>query len=146
MGRRVVVLAVGLAALGACAIGTGERAPRSTGMGRLTVVDIGPLGLEQVEGTVQSVDANEGILVILRPSGLLRLELGKDTPIYVEGGVAALRDVEEGWPVRASFTVENGERIAHWVEIPRPEERPEGPNPVEAPPPDLSAPPGGRAP
>jgi len=148
MGRRIVVLAMGMATLAGCAIGGGERAPRSNGMGRLTVVDIAPLGLEQIEGTVEAVDANEGILVIQRPSGLVQLELGKDTSIYVEGGVAALRDIEEGAPVRASFTLENGDRIAHWVEVPRPEEKPEpeGPNPVDAPPPDLTAPPGGRAP
>lgn len=145
----VALIGASLLVAGGCALG-GERAPRSTGMGRLTVVDIGPLGLQQIEGTVKSVDANEGILVIERPTGDLRLETGKDTSIYVEGGVAALRDIEEGAPVRASFTVEGDDRLAHWIEVPRPEKRPadeeDAPNPVDAPPPDLSSPPGGRAP
>jgi len=149
MGRTTIAVLIGAMSLAGCAMGGGERAPRSTGMGRLTVVDIGPLGLEQIEGTVKAVDANEGTLVIERASGDVQLELGKDTSIYVEGGVAALRDIEEGAPVRASFMLENGDRIARWIEVPRPEEKPadqDAPNPVDAAPPDLSAPPGGRAP
>ncbi len=121
-------------------------------MGRLTVVDIAPLGLHQVEGILKSVDPATGVVVVERPGGEIRLLAEGDTTIYIAGGPATLAELVEGTPVRASFSEEDRGRLAHWIEVPR-DETPvepinEPPAPIQAEPAPTppATPPGGAAP
>ena len=124
-GRWSVILAA--LALAGCALQSGGRAPRHTGMGRApSAVDVSELGLQEIEGQMESLDRASRIVIIDGTP----LRLTEETPVFVEGGVGSLDDLAEGEAVRASFVVEDGERVLHWIELPRPEE----PVEIESPP------------
>lgn len=99
------------------------RAPRHTGMGRApSTTDVSTLGIVEIEGRVQSIDEESGAIVVEKGDGTVRLEAASDTAVFVDGGVGDFADLEEGAAIRASFTEEGGKRIAHWIELPRPED------------------------
>lgn len=115
-----------LAALGLMLAGCGMqatgRAPRHTGMGREpSTTDVSTLGIEEVEGRVQSIDPATGAIVVEQGDRTVRLEAAGETAVFVDGGVGAFEDLKEGLAVRASFSDEGGRRVAHWIELPRPE-------------------------
>jgi len=120
--RWTVVAAAGLAIAG-CAMQAAGRAPRHTGMGREpSPLDVSALGIQEVEGRVRSVDRKRGVVVVEQDDRTVRLEAAGDTAVFVEGGVGGFADLREGAAIRASFTEEGGKRIAHWLEVPRPED------------------------
>jgi len=106
-----------------CAMQATGRAPRHTGMNRdPSPVDVSALGIEEVEGRVESIDRGRGVLVVAGEGAEVRLEAAKETAVFVEGGVGGLADLHEGTTVRASFVEEDGKRVARWIEIPRSED------------------------
>lgn len=116
--RALALLAIGASG---CAMQATGRAPRSTGMGRdPSPVDMSEVNLREVEGEVRAVKSNE-VLVVGRDGSEVRLETEKDTTVFVDGGVGGLADLREGVPVRASFEEQDGKRVIHWIEVPRPE-------------------------
>lgn len=122
-GRRlgVLLLFILLSTAGGCAMQSTGRAPRSTGMGRPdNPVDISSLGLREVEGRLDRVEGDT--LIITGKDGEFRLHTGPETAVFLEGGKGKLSDLQEGLPVRASFTEESEGPILQWIEIPRPED------------------------
>jgi hypothetical protein len=100
-------------------------APRSTGMGQSSPVEISSLGLSQVEGTVKELRVDEGVIVVETEGREIPLRLEKDTAVFVRGGTAGIAEIEEGVPVRASFAQDGGKNVARWIEVPREETPPE---------------------
>lgn len=120
--RWMVAAILALSATG-CAMQAAGRAPRHTGMNRdPSPVDVSGLGIEEVEGRVQSVDSGRGVVVVEDGQQPVRLEAERGTAVFVDGGIGGMADLREGTPVRASFVEEGGKRIARWIEIPRPED------------------------
>ncbi len=106
-----------------CAMQATGRAPRHTGMNRdPSPVDVSELGIEEIEGRVQSIDRSRGVLIVESQEEPVRLEAAQETAVFVDGGVGGLADLEEGASVRASFVEEDGKRVARWIELPRPED------------------------
>lgn len=125
--RWTAVVAVAGLAFAGCAMQATGRAPRHTGMGRApSSLDVSSLGIHEVEGRVRSVDQSLGVVVVEQGDGTVQLQTAGDTAFFVEGGVARFGDLREGVAIRASFTEENGKRVAHWIEIPRPEDAEDG--------------------
>lgn len=144
----LVVLAIGV---GGCALGGVERAPRSNGMHRHSVVEIDHLDLEQVEGRIKSVDASAGLVVVESWGEEVDIRIDPATSIFVAGSMGKLSDLEEGAPIRASFVASDPGKLARWIEVPRDDGPPppveEAPTPIQtSPAPGVSAPPGGAAP
>lgn len=120
--RRVqlwVGLVVGVAFfLGACAV----RAPKSNGMDQSAAIEGRSLGLDEVRGEVIEVDRESGTLRVLDGEEReVELRIGASTPIFVEGGISSLGQLVEGSPVRATYSQQGGEKVATWVEVPRPD-------------------------
>lgn len=150
-GRWILATILAVALQGGCALGGAERAPRSNGMGRLSVVSSQNLGLEQVEGYIKAIDRERGVVIVDRKPGELNLYTDSETMIYVSGGTAHLEDLVEGAPIRASYQSDAGDHLARWIEIPRDNEPPPPPEAPGVEPPNeeghqIHAPPGGAAP
>lgn len=123
MAARWMVAAIVAFSAAGCAMQATGRAPRHTGMNRdPSPVDVSSLGIEEVEGRVQSVDHERGVVVVEGAEQPVRLEAEKETAVFVDGAVGGMADLEEGTTVRASFVEEDGKRVARWIEIPRPED------------------------
>lgn len=89
-------------------------------------VDISSIGLREIEGRLGRIEGRT--LIIEGNDGEHRVQTSADTAIFLEGGKGELSDLQEGLPVRASFSVaaEGSEApegpVLHWIEIPRPED------------------------
>lgn len=117
----LLLLLVGTLVATSCAMQSTGRAPRSTGMGRqANPVDISSFGLKEVEGRLERVEGDT--LIIRGNDGEHRVHTGPGTAIFLEGGKGDLADLQEGLPVRASFSEDAEEPVLHWIEVPRPED------------------------
>lgn len=104
--------------LGGCAV----RAPKSNGMDQSEAIEGRSLGLEEVRGEVVEIDRDAGTLRVRdQEEREIELRVGAGTPVFYQGGVSSLRDITEGSPVRAAYEKEGREKVATWVEIPRPD-------------------------
>lgn len=123
MGRMQLGITVGVGAMALCLVGgCAVRAPKSTGMDQSEALQGNSLGIDEVRGEVVEVDREEGILQVRdQEERLIELRVEAGTPVFFQGGVSSLGEIAEGSPVRAAFEKEGMERIATWVEIPRPD-------------------------
>lgn len=113
----------GLILAGGCAV----RAPKSNGMDQSAAIEGRSLGLAEVKGEVVAVDREAGRLRVRDPDDReIELRVSPSTPIFFQGGLTSFVEIAEGSPVRAAYSEEGTEKIASWVEIPRPDpsERP----------------------
>jgi len=75
---------------------------------------------KQIEGTVSKVDASaKTVGVSTGFFGLLgaTVRVGDETQIVVQGQPAALTEIKEGDPVKASYEVRDGNNIAKSIEV-----------------------------
>lgn len=93
---------------GAAAAGTGSAAGASA-----------QAGGEQKTATGQVVSASSQELVLRDQAGgqELKLKVGSDTPVMVDGKRASISDVKEGSQVRASYSEQGGQPQAIRIEV-----------------------------
>lgn len=108
----------GVLVAGGCAV----RAPKSNGMDQSAALEGRSLGLDEVRGEVVEVDREAGTLRVRdEEEREIELRVGRGTPIFFEGGVSSFGEIAEGSPVRAAYSEEGREKVATWVEVPRPD-------------------------
>lgn len=122
--RLVRALGPGLL-VAALAAGCAVRAPKSNGMDQELVVEGRALGIHEVRGEVVQVNPESGTIRVRDREDQREVEIRvvDGTPVFYEGGVASLQEISEGSPVRAAYSIEGTEKIASWVEVPRPDPR-----------------------
>jgi hypothetical protein len=114
-----VALLLVLALAASCAV----RAPKSNGMDHELVVEGHSLGIHEVRGEVVRVDPTKRTILVRNREDEREIEIRvvESTPVFFEGGVASFGEITEGSPVRAAYSIEGPEKIASWVEVPRPD-------------------------
>lgn len=112
-----------LLVLPALAASCAVRAPKSNGMDQEMMVEGRSLGIHEVRGEVVRVD-HEARTILVRDredEREVEIRVVDSTPVFFEGGVASFGEITEGSPVRAAYSMEGREKIASWVEVPRPD-------------------------
>lgn len=122
---RVLVIAVGVLSLSACAFQSSSKVgePRRGEFGPLSLIPLD--GHHDVRGELAGVHQDR--VVIHTRQGPVHLHTDEDTTVFTEGRVGTLADLRDGEPVRASVQAEEGRNVALWIEVPsrKPEKKKE---------------------
>ncbi|MFN7134253.1 MAG: hypothetical protein ACK4N5_19395 [Myxococcales bacterium] len=75
--------------------------------------------LKEAAGKVRSIDKDKNELSILGEGQTdpVKLTVDRTTTIFVDGRIGTLNDVNEGFEVRASYELKQGNNRAQWIEI-----------------------------